>query len=126
MNFKTEKKDNYTLVTILAEKIDTTIAPDLKAEFVMIASKGEKNMLLDFSKCRYIDSSGLSAILVANRLCKNAGGILVLTGLQQAVERLIIISQLDNVLNIAYTMPKAEEMINKHIAAQAQGDGQHK
>jgi len=115
MNFKTEKKDNYTLVTILAEKVDTNIAPDLKSEFVMIASKGEKNMLLDFSKCRYIDSSGLSAILVANRLCKNAGGILVLTGLQQAVERLIIISQLDNVLNIAYTMEKAVEMIENFI-----------
>ena len=108
------------MVTILAEKVDTNIAPDLKSEFVMIASKGEKNMLLDFSKCRYIDSSGLSAILVANRLCKNAGGILVLTGLQQAVERLIIISQLDNVLNIAYTMPKAIEMIEEHVKKQSE------
>jgi len=122
MDFKTEKKDNYTLVNILAEKIDTVNAPDLKAEFVLIASKGEKNMLIDFSKCRYIDSSGLSAILVANRLCKNAGGILVITGLQQAVERLIIISQLDNVLNIAYTMPKAIEMIENSIKEKQKGN----
>ena len=111
MDFKKEKKNNFTLVTILAEKVDTNIAPVLKAEFVLISSNGEKNMLLDFSACRYIDSSGLSAILVANRLCKNAGGKLVLTGLQSAVERLIIISQLDSVLNIAYTMEKAEELL---------------
>ena len=113
MDFKKEKKNNFTLVTILAEKVDTNIAPVLKAEFVLISSNGEKNMLLDFSNCRYIDSSGLSAILVANRLCKNAGGKLVLTGLQSAVERLIIISQLDSVLNIAYTMEKAEEMLKE-------------
>lgn len=111
MDFKKEKKNSFTLVTILAEKVDTNIAPVLKAEFVLISSNGEKNMLLDFSTCRYIDSSGLSAILVANRLCKNAGGKLVLTGLQSAVERLIIISQLDSVLNIAYTMEKAEELL---------------
>jgi len=111
MDFKKEKKNNFTLVTILADKVDTNIAPVLKAEFVLISSNGEKNMLLDFSTCRYIDSSGLSAILVANRLCKNAGGKLVLTGLQSAVERLIIISQLDSVLNIAYTMEKAEELL---------------
>ncbi len=111
MDFKKEKKNNFTLVTILAEKVDTNIAPMLKAEFVLISSNGEKNMLLDFSTCRYIDSSGLSAILVANRLCKNAGGKLVITGLQSAVERLIIISQLDSVLNIAYTMEKAEELL---------------
>jgi len=111
MDFKKEKKDNFTLITILSEKVDTNIAPVLKAEFVLISSSGEKNMLLDFSSCRYIDSSGLSAILVANRLCKNSGGKLVLTGLRSAVERLIIISQLDSVLNIAYTMKKAEEML---------------
>jgi len=111
MDFKKEKKDNFTLITILSEKVDTNIAPVLKAEFVLISSSGEKNMILDFSSCRYIDSSGLSAILVANRLCKNSGGKLVLTGLQSAVERLIIISQLDSVLNIAYTMKKAEEML---------------
>ncbi len=115
MDFNIEKKDNHTLVTILTDKVTSSIAPKLKAEFVTIASKGEKNMILDFSQCKYIDSSGLSAILVANRLCKNAGGILVLTGLQQAVERLIIISQLDNVLNIVYTLPKAEELVKKHI-----------
>ena len=113
MDFKKEKKNNFTLVTILAEKVDTSIAPVLKAEFVLVSSNGEKNMLLDFSACRYIDSSGLSAILVANRLCKNAGGKLVLTGLQSAVERLIIISQLDSVLNIAYTMEKAEELLTE-------------
>lgn len=111
MDLKKEKKDTFTLVTVLSEKVDTNIAPVLKAEFVLISSNGEKNMLLDFSACRYIDSSGLSAILVANRLCKNAGGKLVLTGLQSAVERLIIISQLDSVLNIAYTMEKAEELL---------------
>ena len=100
MEFKIEKLDNHTLIQVLEEKLDTHIAPTLKSELVLVSGNGEKNIILDLSKCRYCDSSGLSAILVANRLCKNANGTFVLTGLNDAVERLITISQLDTVLNI--------------------------
>ncbi len=113
MEFSIEKKENYTLVKVLVEKLDTHIAPALKSELVLIAGSGEKNIILDLSECRYCDSSGLSAILVANRLCKNSNGTFVLTGLQPAVERLITISQLDTVLNISRLPEKAHELLNK-------------
>ena len=113
MEFSIEKKENYTLVKVLVEKLDTHIAPALKSELVLVSGNGEKNIIFDLNSCRYCDSSGLSAILVANRLCKNANGTFVLTGLQPAVERLITISQLDTVLNISYTLDKAVELVGK-------------
>ncbi len=113
MEFNIEKKDNYTLIQVLEEKLDTHIAPNLKSELVLISGNGEKNIILDLSNCRYCDSSGLSAILVANRLCKNANGTFVLTGLTEAVERLITISQLDTVLNITETLDDAVELIKE-------------
>lgn len=113
MEFSVDKKDKYTLVKVLVEKLDTHVAPSLKSELVLIAGNGEKNIILDLASCRYCDSSGLSSILVANRLCKNANGIFVLTGMQPAVERLITISQLDTVLNITYSLEKAIEFIEK-------------
>ncbi len=111
MEFKIEKQDNHTLIQVLEEKLDTHIAPTLKSELVLVSGNGEKNIILDLSKCRYCDSSGLSAILVANRLCKNAGGTFVLTGLNDAVERLITISQLDTVLNITNTIEEGVDLI---------------
>lgn len=113
MDFKIDKKENYTLIKVLDEKLDTHIAPNLKSELVLISGNGEKNIILDLSNCRYCDSSGLSAILVANRLCKNAKGTFVLAGLNEAVERLITISQLDTVLNIVDTVDEAVEMIKQ-------------
>ena len=113
MEFKIEKLENFTLIQVLEEKLDTHIAPTLKSELVLISGNGEKNIILDLSKCRYCDSSGLSAILVANRLCKNSNGIFVLTGLNDAVERLITISQLDTVLNITNSLDEAVNMVNK-------------
>lgn len=113
MEFKVTKKENHTLIEVLIDKLDSHIAPSLKSELVLISGNKEKNIILDLSNCRYCDSSGLSAILVANRLCKNANGTFVLTGLQTAVERLITISQLDTVLNITSSTDKAEEVIDK-------------
>ncbi|MBN1951732.1 MAG: STAS domain-containing protein [Bacteroidales bacterium] len=111
MEFKIEKQDNHTLIQVLEEKLDTHIAPTLKSELVLVSGNGEKNIILDLSKCRYCDSSGLSAILVANRLCKNASGTFILTGLNDAVERLITISQLDTVLNITNTIEEGVDLI---------------
>jgi len=111
MEFKIEKLEKYTLIQVMEEKLDTNVAPSLKSELVLISGKGEKNIILDLSNCRYCDSSGLSAILVANRLCKNANGTFVLTGLTDAVDRLITISQLDTVLNIAYSNEEAVDIV---------------
>jgi anti-anti-sigma factor len=113
MEFKIEKHEEFTLIQVLEEKLDTHIAPTLKSELVLISGNGEKNIVLDLSKCRYCDSSGLSSILVANRLCKNAGGTFVLTGLNDAVERLITISQLDTVLNISGSVDEGIALISK-------------
>ncbi len=113
MEFKIEKLDSYTQIQVMIDKLDTHIAPSLKSELVLIAGNGEKNIILDLSNCRYCDSSGLSAILVANRLCKNANGTFVLSGLQTAVERLITISQLDTVLNITTNIDEAAKIITK-------------
>jgi anti-sigma B factor antagonist len=113
MEFKIEKKKNYTVIQILEEKLDTHLAPTLKSELVLISGNGEKNIILDLNKVKYCDSSGLSAILVANRLAKNANGIFVLTGLNDAVERLITISQLDTVLNIADDVEEGEKLMSQ-------------
>ena len=111
MDLSINKRSNYTLVKVNTEKLDTHVAPTLKSELVLISGNGEKNIIMDLSSCRYCDSSGLSAILVANRLCKNSDGKFILSGLQEAVERLINISQLDSVINISFTVEQAEKQI---------------
>ncbi|NNM94090.1 MAG: STAS domain-containing protein [Bacteroidia bacterium] len=112
MVLQIEKQKDCIVVKINSEKLDSLIAPELKAELVNINSEGAKNIILDMSDTRYCDSSGLSAILVGNRLCKQSGGSLVITGMKESVKKLILISQLDHILNTAGTV---EEGISKFI-----------
>jgi anti-sigma B factor antagonist len=111
MNFEIEKKDNYAVVKVKVEKLDSQISPSLKSELVVLNADEFKNIIIDLADTRYCDSSGLSAILVANRLCKNSGGSFVLCGLQRSVSKLISISQLDTILNITPTLQEATDLI---------------
>ena len=111
MNLAIERRDRFAIVTVSAEKLDGIISPELKAELVKLNGEGYKSMVLDLSNARYCDSSGLSSILVGNRLCKNAGGSFVLCNLQDAVKKLVSISQLDTILNITPTLDEALDFL---------------
>ena len=110
-NFSIEKKERYSIITPEVEKLDSRVSPELKSELVMINSTGEKNIIVDLSNCKYCDSSGLSAILIGSRLCRDAEGSFILANLQDSVKRLVAISQLDTVLTITPTLDEAEQML---------------
>ncbi len=107
MHFNINKTDKCTIITVTAERLDSAVSPVLKSELVVLNSEGVKNIILDLSQTRYCDSSGLSSILVGNRLCKNSGGKFVLSSLNDVVKKLINISQLDSILNITTNVDEA-------------------
>ncbi|MEN9977382.1 MAG: hypothetical protein RLZZ493_1238 [Bacteroidota bacterium] len=100
MNFKVLNEEKYTVVSVKAEKLDAQIAPDLKNELIQLQKNAVNTIIIDLSATRYCDSSGLSAILFANRICKDVNGMLILAGLQPTVLKMIAIAQLDKVLTI--------------------------
>ena len=110
-NFSVEKKDRYSVVTPFVEKLDSRVSPELKSELVMINSTGDRNIIVDLINCKYCDSSGLSAILIGSRLCRDSEGSFILANLQESVKKLVAISQLDTVLTITPTLDEAEQML---------------
>jgi len=99
------------LVTSNIENLNSVVSTELKSELVVTIKEGNKNIILDLSKTVYADSSGLSGILLGNRLCRDAGGTFVLTGLNEHIGKLIEIAQLDRVLNITPTINEAVDLI---------------
>lgn len=120
MNFEVKEQDKFVIIKSKVEKLDTNHAPELKSLLVFHNKNLVKNIVIDLSESRYCDSSGLSALLVANRLCKNAGGTFILTGLQEPVQKLIHISQLHTVLTIT---PNVNEAVDHLMAMSVEGEG---
>lgn len=96
------------------EKLDSSVAPGLKSELITLHAEGVRNIVLDLSEVKYTDSSGLSALLVGNRILQEDGGIFVLVSLSDHTSKLIKISQLDSVLNILPTVEEGVDTVFMH------------
>jgi anti-sigma B factor antagonist len=112
MSFQVSHHSNHALIVSEVEKLDINNASELKSELVLLNKKGINNIVLDLSKTKYCDSSGLSAILVGNRLCKDSSGKFMLFGINTSVNKLIEISQLDKILVIGETYDLLLEKLN--------------
>lgn len=111
MKLAYDKQDKFTILAINEENLNSVIAPDLKSEFISLQSNGTHNLIMDMSSVKYVDSSGLSAILTAQRIFKEKGTF-VMAGVQsENVKKLIAISRLDNILNIVPTIDEAKEFV---------------
>jgi len=78
---------------------------------VILNKNGVNSIVMDMSGTKYCDSSGLSAILTANRLCKDSNGNFALCGLNDNVLKMVQIAQLDKVLLIASDVDAARHAL---------------
>ena len=101
MKLSIQKNCSHTILLVNKDNLDARIAPELKSELVAIVGKGEKNILIDLSNCSHCDSSGLSALLLGNRLCLELNGRLVLCGLTDQIRKSIDLLGFEVFLNIA-------------------------
>ena len=101
---------NYTLLIVELSKLDSTVSQQLKAEIVGIEKNNAINLVIDITQVRYCDSSGLGALLLANRLFNTEKSKFILLGSQPTVKKLIQISQLDSILVCKDTLEELEPL----------------
>ena len=109
MKFTVDKHEKYVLIKLNESKLNSLISPQLKSEFILTNTEGQRNIILDLSLVKYSDSSGLGSLLAGHRICKNAEGTFIITGINDNIMRLVTISQLESVLTI---VPSVEEAID--------------
>lgn len=98
MNLLVEEVNDIKVLRVKEERIDSTKAPDLKAQLLVLTKENGCKVIIDLSQTNYIDSSGLGALLLGLRQAREADGEFALVGVQNRVKSLLQIAQLDNVL----------------------------
>jgi anti-anti-sigma factor len=111
MKILLDKTESYTLVALEEARLDAALTPGLKTELVTLNAEGISNLILDLEKVTYADTTGLSALILANNLCKEAGGMLVVCGATGQPSQLLKLSQVDNSLAVVPTRAEAIEHI---------------
>jgi anti-anti-sigma factor len=112
MNYETKKIGDVTVFKLNENRLDTNISGLLKGEFTKILKVNEvKKFVIDLSQVESCDSSGLSAILVANRIISSNDGEIRLASPSEKVLSLIKVTQLDRVLPVTQTVDEAIEQL---------------
>lgn len=106
-----EKNERYTIFSIKEKNLTSHNSSDLKSEIAILVAEGYNSILLNLSEIDFMDSSGLGALLNADRTTKENNGFLVIYGLNENNSNLIRIAKLDKVLIIAPTQKEAIDLL---------------
>lgn len=87
------------VVKVDAHRIDAAVAVQFKDSFRDSAASGSRNVVMDMTQVLFIDSSGLGAIVAAQKLL-GPGRELELAGLQTAVAKVMSLTRMDTVFRI--------------------------
>ena len=101
MKFSVTKNGKATILKLHGRKLDAAVASELKAEFLVLCKpKAAAKLIIDMHEVQFCDSSGLSALLIADRTMREHGGTVHLVHVHEKVMALMHISQLDRVFTI--------------------------
>lgn len=98
MQFNVESTGPVKIIRLNESRLDTSLAPDLKAHLLGMIEQEEPRILLDLKTVEYADSSGLGAILFGVRQARDHGGACKLVNLNPRVMSLIRIAKLEHVI----------------------------
>lgn len=111
MKYSIDKEAQYAILKLEEDNLNSMISPNLKSEFIFLRNEGVKNLILDLQQVQYVDSSGLSAILTANRLWTDHGAFVIGGELKPGVKKILEISRLDSILTIIPTIQESIDFV---------------
>jgi anti-anti-sigma factor len=100
MKFEVTHNGASTTLKLKEKKLDSTVASELKGEFLLICKPKVETLVVDLAEVDFCDSSGLSALLIAERKMKEHGGKVKLVHVHKKVTGLLKISMLDRLFDI--------------------------
>ncbi len=112
MKFSTDKHEKYVVIKLDEPTFTNDITPALKSEFILFNAEGFRNIVVDLSAvegCR--DSQDLSCLLVGDRLCKSAGGIFVVVGVNNSIANIVKMSNLHQSVTFVNKLDEATDLI---------------
>jgi anti-anti-sigma factor len=102
-----EMKEGQVLVLDVSGEIDREAANTFLQRITKILDSGEQYLLIDFSEATYINSTGLSVLILAAKRLQSSGGKLIVVGVNDPIQKVLKISGLTSLLMVLPTRSEA-------------------
>jgi anti-sigma B factor antagonist len=107
MNFTLNSLDDVLIIGLEGDLIGEDTGLDLVEKATTAISEGTLRCIIDISKVRYINSSGIGVLITLLTKFRNKGGDLILVNPSETVSKLLIITKLNAIFTIAASQDEA-------------------
>jgi anti-sigma B factor antagonist len=111
MNLVNETRNDVVILYVKEERLDAHNSAELKTAVQKLFEDGKKNLLVDLKDVRFIDSSGLGALVSGFKNAISHQGNLKLSSLQSQVKSMFELTRLHRVFEI---FPSTAEAIENY------------
>ncbi|MDX1672069.1 MAG: STAS domain-containing protein [Balneolaceae bacterium] len=109
MNWDINEKYNCVVITLSGKIMGGPHAEDFRDDLHKLIENDKKNVVVDLSKVKFMNSSGLGILIGGLTTMKNAGGDMKLAGATEKIQSLLMVSQLNRVFDNYETLDEATE-----------------
>ncbi len=99
LSIKTSKKEQITLIELQGE-IDMYVAPNFRNKLLLACNKEAKEVVVDFSRVTFMDSSGVATLIEGLKWSKKEGKSFVLKNAGINVINSLSLTKLETVFTI--------------------------
>lgn len=107
MNLTQQQLDGFNVLLINEERIDAHNSSDLKVFIIDMIEEGGLNIVVQLQQVKFIDSSGLGALLAGFKHAAAKSGKLALSNLQPQVLSMFELTRLNRVFEIYNDLEEA-------------------
>lgn len=111
MKFTVDKEGGLAVFHLHETRLDSANAAEAKSEFLILTQSNIEVLILDLSEVTFCDSSGLSAILLAERQLRERDGGIIVVDAHGKVRSLFEIAKLMDIIPLVATVDEARQLI---------------
>jgi len=109
MQLKTVEQGDVVVIEIEEERMDAHNSGTFKEQMLALFDEGKNKLIINLSAVRFVDSSGLGALVSGFKNASAREGSLKLCGLQPQVRSMFELTRLHRVFEIFASVEEAQE-----------------
>lgn len=99
--FSMDELEGFPVFMLEGNLIERHEADDLLIEIDECIAQGSNRLIVNLEDLEYLNSSGLNVLLNILTRCRNHGGETVICGINERLKKLLVITKLDAVFQLA-------------------------
>ena len=116
MNYDVGERYNAVVVTLKGNVMGGPDGSKLHETLHELREKGKKNVVVDLSKVKFMNSSGLGMLISGLTTMRNAGGDLRLANVADRIQSLLVVTRLITVFKNYDSVDEAVESYDEAVS----------